>query len=60
MGAEWATEFRAQTRHSGRTIDTSEVLIAGTAKAHDLAVATRSIANFEFLHVELVNSWDAP
>ncbi len=60
MGAEWAAEFREQTRHSGRTIDMGDALIAGTANAHDLAVATRSIANFEFLDIDLVNPWDSP
>ena len=60
MGAEWATEFRAQTRHSGRSINMGDALMAETAKAHDLAVATRNVAGFEFLEVELVNPWDSP
>ena len=34
------------------------MLIAGTAKAHDLAVATRNVRDFEGLEVETVNPWE--
>ena len=59
-GAELAAQFRAQAQRSGRTLDLGDALIAGTARAHDLAVATRNIADFERLDVEVVNPWDAP
>ena len=58
VGAEWAAEFRAQARLTGRTIDLGDVLIAGTAKAHDLAVATRNVVHFAGLDVDVVNPWD--
>ena len=59
-GAELAAQFRAQAQRSGRTLDLGDALIAGTARAHDLSVATRNIADFERLDVEVVNPWDAP
>ena len=57
-GARWAAQFRAQERRSGRTLDLGDALVAGTARAHDLALATRNIADFEHLDVDLVNPWD--
>ena len=57
-GAEWAARFRADARMSGRVIDLGDALIAGTAKANDLAVATRNVRDFEALDVEVVNPWE--
>ena len=57
-GTRWAAQFRAQERRSGRTLDLGDALVAGTARAHDLALATRNIADFEHLDVDLVNPWD--
>ena len=59
-GAERAADLRAQARLAGRTIDVVDVLIAGIAKAHDLAVATRNVVHFDGLDVEVVNPWEAP
>ena len=56
-GAEWAARFRAHAQRSGRTLDLGDALIAGTAKAHDLSVATRNAEDFEGLDVEVVNPW---
>ena len=57
-GAEWAAEFRVQARSSGRTLELGDALIAGIARANDLAVATRNITDFDGLDVEAVNPWD--
>ena len=57
VGAEWAARFRAQAHHFGHTLDVADALIAGTAKAHDLSVATRNAEDFEGLDVEVVNPW---
>ncbi len=57
-GAEWAARFRADARMSGRVIDLGDALIAGTAKANDLAVATRNVQDFEALDIEVVNPWE--
>ena len=59
-GAEWAAELRANARRSGRPVELGDVLIAGIAKAHDLAVATRNTADFELLEVDVVNPWQLP
>ena len=59
-GAEWAAHFRVQAQRSGRTLQLGDALIAGTAKAHDLVVATRNVADFRGLNVEVVNPWDVP
>ena len=57
-GAEWAAQFRAHAQRSGLTLDLGDALIAGTAKAHDLAVVTRNVADFESLDVDIVNPWE--
>ena len=57
-GAEWAARFRAASRRAGRSIDLGDALIAGTARAHDLAVATRNVRDFEGLGLALVDPWE--
>jgi len=57
-GARWAAELRAQARHAGRTVDVGDALIAGIAKAHDLALATRNIRDFEGMNLHIVNPWE--
>ena len=60
MGTEWAAHFRAQAHRSGRVLDLGDALIAGTAKAHDLSLATRDVADFNGLDVDVTNPWEAP
>ena len=60
VGAEWAARFRAQAQRAGRTLDLGDALIAGTAKTHDLAVATRNVKDFGGLDIDVVNPWKAP
>ena len=55
--AEWAAELRAQARRSGRVLDLGDAFIAATARAHDLAVATRNVVDFEYLDVGAINPW---
>ena len=57
-GARWAAELRAQAHRAGRTVDVGDALIAGTAKVHDLALATRNIRNFQAMDIPLVNPWN--
>ena len=57
-GAEWAARFRAHAQRSGRTLDLGDALIAGTAKTHDLAIATRNVRDFDGLDVNVVNPWE--
>ena len=57
--SEWAARFRSQAQHSGKTLHLGDAIVAGTAKAHDLIVATRD-ADFDGLDVETVNPWESP
>ena len=59
-GAEWAAHFRAQAHRAGRVLDLGDALIAGTAKAHDLALATGNVSDFGSLDLDLVNPWETP
>lgn len=54
---EQAAILRAQARRSGRVLYLADALIAGTAKAHDLAVVTRNAMDFEGLDIKVVNPW---
>ncbi len=54
---QWAARFRADARRSGRVLHLGDALIAGTARAHDLAIATRNVGDFNGLDVETVNPW---
>lgn len=56
--AAWAARFRAEARERGRPLDLRDALIAGTAKAHDLSVATRNVADFGGLELVVTNPWD--
>ena len=57
-GAEWAAYFQSQAHRSGRVLDLGDALIAGTARAHDLSVATRNVADFSGLDVDVTNPWE--
>ena len=41
-------------------LDLGDALIAGTAKAHDLVLATRNVSDFESLDLDVVNPWETP
>ena len=56
--AEWAARVRAELIRSGHTPSLPDVLIAGTAAAHNLAVVTRNVRGFAGLGIEVVNPWE--
>lgn len=56
--AEWAARLRAQARLAGYSPTTCDALLAGTAKAHDLAIATRNVRGFDGLDVAVTDPWD--
>lgn len=56
--AEWAAQFRVQARRSNHILDLGDALIAGTAKANELAIATRNTKDFDFLDIEVLNPWE--
>ena len=55
-----AARFGAHARHAGRTVPLGDVMIAGTAAANDLVVATRNAADFAPFGVEVLNPWHVP
>jgi predicted nucleic acid-binding protein len=57
-GAEWSARFRAQARRSGHILDLGDALIAGTARANNLTIATRNVADFRDLAVHTFNPWN--
>ena len=42
----------------GRPLDLGDALVAGTAKARDLSVATRNVSDFRGLDLVVTNPWD--
>ena len=52
-----AARLRVNARGSGRVLNLVDALIAGTAMAHDLIVATRNVRDFEGLGLEVFNPW---
>ena len=54
--AEAAAVLRAAARRSGYTVY-ADALIAGTAKVHNLSVATRNSGDFEGMDVGIINPW---
>ena len=52
-----AAELRAHAQRSGRVLHLGDALIAGTAKAHDMTLATRNVTDFDGLDVSLTNPW---
>ena len=59
MAAAWAARLRARAQRSGRVLDLGDALIAGTAKACDLSIATRNVRDFDGLDIEVTNPWEA-
>lgn len=54
VAAEWA-ELLARLRKSGKAMPVKDSLIAATARAHGLTVATRNLRDFRRAGVELVD-----
>lgn len=57
MAAQRAAALRARARGAGRPAGIGDALIAGTAEAHALAVATRDTAHFTPFDIEVVDPW---
>ncbi len=56
--AEWAATFRERAHRDGWDLTLADALVAGTAKARDLVVATRDIRDFAGLDVEIIDPWN--
>ncbi len=59
ISAEWSARFRAQARRSGRTLDLGDALIAGTARANNLTFATRNVAHYRYVGIDVFNPWES-
>lgn len=53
-----AASLRAHARRMGRVLHLGDALIAGTAQAHNFAVATRNVRDFAGLGVAVVDPWE--
>ncbi len=49
--------LRAQAHFSGHRLRIADALIAGIAIANDLSLATRNVADFDYLPIEVTNPW---
>ncbi|MDE0138977.1 MAG: type II toxin-antitoxin system VapC family toxin [bacterium] len=58
IAAERSARFRAQARRTGHILDLGDALIAGTARANNLTIATRNVADFRYVAVDVFNPWD--
>ena len=55
--ARHAARFRCRRHRTGRPVNLGDALIAGTAVAHDLVLATRNVDDFDGLDVPVRNPW---
>ena len=55
--ARQAANFRAEARKQGRVLHLPDALIAATAKENGLTLATRNVADFDYLGVAIVDPW---
>ena len=53
--ARQAAALRARAHRAGR--DLGDALIAGTARANDLSVATRNVRDFDGLGLDVIDPW---
>lgn len=55
-----AARLSAHARRVGRPAHLGDAMIAGTAAAHDLVLATRNLDDFAPFDIELLNPWTGP
>ena len=55
--ARQAAALRARAHRSGHVLDLGDALIAGTASANDLSVATRNVRDFDGLGLDVIDPW---
>ena len=58
--AREAAALRARAHRAGRVLDLGDALIAGTARANDLSVATRNVRDFDGLGLDVIDPWRPP
>ena len=55
--SRWFGVVLAEARQLGRPISTADAMIAATARAHGMRVATRDVNDFAGAGVEVINPW---
>lgn len=55
--ARQAAVLRARAHRAGRVLDLGDALIAGTARANDLSIATRNVRDFDGLGLDVIDPW---
>ena len=58
--AHWTAELLRRSERSGRSMATADAVIAATALAQGASLATRDVADFADIDLELINPWDTP
>ncbi len=56
--AHWYAELLRRRERMGRPMATADAVIAATALAHGAALATRDVADFADIGLELINPWN--
>jgi hypothetical protein len=59
VASRWAS-LMAQGARAGRPLPTIDSLIAATALAHDLAIVTRNVRDFQTTGAATINPWHSP
>jgi predicted nucleic acid-binding protein len=58
--AHWYAEVLRRRERLARPMATADAVIAATALAHGVPLATRDINDFAEIGLELINPWDLP
>jgi predicted nucleic acid-binding protein len=58
--AHWYAELLRRRERLARPMATADAVIAATALAHGVPLATRDVADFAEIGLELINPWDVP
>jgi predicted nucleic acid-binding protein len=58
--AHWYGELLWRRELLARPMATADAVIAATALAHGVSLATRNVADFAEIGLELINPWDLP
>ncbi|MCX5959860.1 MAG: type II toxin-antitoxin system VapC family toxin [Cyanobacteria bacterium] len=58
--AHWTAQLLRRREQLGRSMATADAVIAATALAQGASLATRDVADFADIGLEVINPWDLP
>jgi predicted nucleic acid-binding protein len=58
--AHWYAQLLRRRERLGRSMATADAVIAATALAQGASLASRDVADFADIGLELINPWDTP